>query len=576
MFGRLRNAYCKPGKMIPCSSRPVMPPARRIFYRGYSALRRLAGLLPAVLLAAALAMLLFVFAPQAQAASGGLNDLQSAAVNWLQNDYQKNGVQDGVGSFSLYLLNKAGVDTGSWTHNGVDLKEAVLAQIAQDVGQPDETSANALAQDLLAAQAAGQSDLAAQVLAALQKRQQASGFDDNEYDNYETYDLLSRSGNLDLFNTDWAKNYLLSQTQKGADGHYTGWGLFDWKGTTAPDIMSTNEAVRILAALDTTKSDPKVQAVISDSLSLLQKQQQSDGSFVGGMDDPLIDTVEILKTLNALGLQPDAWQSGAKSAVDYLLAQAVNADGSLGSCQNAMDADWALDASLMLQTPPASPTGQNPNAQPLQGNTTQNNQDNTSQATTQASGASAFSDINGYWAEQDILLMASKGYVSGVGDGLFAPDAAVTRAQFAALLVKALGIAGQGGQTLLFSDVPDGYWGAAAIDAAAQQGLVSGVGNGRFQPDSSITREELAVMVVRALQWKGAGADLTPEQTDQALSGYTDAGQLDGWAREAVAVCINRGLISGRSAASLSGQSDTSRAEAVVVLEKLLQSLGEL
>jgi hypothetical protein len=538
--------------------------------------RKLAGLLTVVLLATALVMPPFAVAPQAQAASGGLHDLQSAAVNWFQSDYQKNGLQDGVGSFSFYLLNKSGVDTGSWTHSGVDLKGAVLAQIAQDVSKPDETSAEALTQGLLAAQAAGQSDLAAQVLAVLQKRQQASGFDDNQYDNYETYDLLSRSGNLDSFNTSWAKNYLLSQTQKGADGHYTGWGSFDWKGTTEPDIMSTNEAVRVLAALDPTKSDPKVQAAISDSLSLLQKQQQSDGSFVGGMDDPLIDTVETLKTLKAFGLQPDAWQSGGKSAVDYILAQAVNADGSLGSCQNAMDADWVLDASLMLQTPPASTTGQNPNAQSSQGSATQNNQDSTSQTATQVSGAAVFSDIDGYWAEQDILLMASKGYVSGVGDGLFAPDAAVTRAQFATLLVKALGIAGQGGQTLLFSDVPDGYWGASAINAAAQQGLLSGVGDGRFQPDSLITREELAVMVARALQWKDAGADLTPGQVDQALSGYTDAGRVDGWAREAVAVCINRGIISGRSAASLSGQSDTSRAEAVVVLEKLLHSLGEL
>ncbi len=550
-------------------------PGRSYFFARHPEAHRLAGLLTAALLAAILT-LLFAVAPQAQAASGELNDLQSAAVNWFQSDYQKNGVQDGVGSFSFYLLNKAGVDTDSWTHNGVDLKEAVLAQIAQDVSQPDNVSAEALAQDLLAVQAAGQSDLAAQVLAALQKRQQASGFDSNEYDNYETYDLLGRSGNLGSFNADWAKNYLLSQTQKGADGHYTGWGSFDWKGTMAPDIMSTNEAVRTLADLDPAGSDPEVQAAISDGLSLLQKQQQSDGSFTGGMDDPLIDTVEIIKTMKALGLKPDTWQNGGKSAVDYLLAQAVNPDGSLGSCQNAMDADWALDASLMLQAPPVSPTVQGNVSQPAQNQPSQNSQDNPSQAAAQASGAAVFTDINGHWAEQDILLMASKGYVSGVGGQLFAPDTAVTRAQFAALLVKALGVAGQVGPTPLFSDVPDGYWGAAAIDAAAQQGLVSGVGNGRFQPDLSITREELAVMVVRALQWKSASADLTPEQVDQALSGYTDAGQVDGWAREAVAVCINRGLISGRSTASLSGKSDTSRAEAVVVLEKLLQSLGEL
>jgi hypothetical protein len=103
--------------------------------------RKLASLLPAALLTAVLAMLLFAVVPQAQAASGGLQELQSAAVNWLQGDYQKNGVQDGVGSFSLYLLNKAGVDTGSWTHSGVDLKEAALMQIAQDVNQPDNVSA---------------------------------------------------------------------------------------------------------------------------------------------------------------------------------------------------------------------------------------------------------------------------------------------------------------------------------------------------------------------------------------------------------------------------------------------------
>lgn len=541
-----------------------------------------AGLSLTVLCAAILTLALLTGASGAQAASAGLSGLSDQAVAWLESDYRDNGIRNadsGVGSFTFYLLNKAGIDTGSWFHNGVSLKEAVLAEISKDVSHPDDVCAKVLAQDLLAAQAAGRSDLAGQVLAVLQKRQKESGFDDNDYSNFAACDLLNRAGCLGSFNSEWAKSYFMSRIKRGDDGAFYGWGSYSWQGSRQPDVKATCEAVRALAGLDPANSDSEIKAVVRESLDLLQKRQQSDGSFLAGMDDPAIDTVEVIKTLNLLGMKPDAWLRGGKSAVDYLLTGAVNADGSLGSSGNSMDANWVLDVCTLLKSAPATQTGQisvsqtNPTSSGETNSTSKNSQEN---STAQPSAVVTFSDIGGHWAEKDILLMAAKGYASGVGNHLFAPDASVTRAQFAAFLVKALGITGQQGREPLFSDVPDNHWAASAINAAGAQGLISGVGDGRFLPDRSITREELAVMAVKALKMKGVDVSLTQEQVEQALKGYSDADRLAAWSREAVAACISRGIITGRAAGSIAGKSYTSRAETVIVLEKLLKSLGSL
>jgi len=527
-------------------------------------------------LVALLALIIFgvvSLVPAGSAGAAGLGDLPARAAGFLQQDFQTNGARngdDGVGAIALYALDAAGVNTGSWNYGGVSLKDAVTALAIQDIKDPAAVPAKTLAQDLLAMQTIGRGDLADQLLNILQSMQQESGFDDNIYDNLSAFDLLARSGRLNRLNAAQAKDYLLTNESQGADGSGCGWGSYKWQGAMRPDIMATCEAVRALSALDPQQADAGVQAAIKSTLQLLQQQQQSDGSFVAGMDDPAIDTAEVMITLKQFGLQPDAWvSSSGKSAVDYLAEKALNADGSLGGSQNDMDATWVLEACATSSATPAA-------ASPVVAAPTVPSAAATGTAAGSQAGAGGFTDIKGHWAEQEISLMTQRGYVSGVGDQLFAPDASVTRAQFAAFLVKCLGIALPTAQTPVFSDVPPSHWAYAFISAACQNGLISGVGDGLFDPDTNITREEMAVIVVNALKANGMEIGVTPDQMKALTDKYSDADQISGWAREAVAACINKGLFNGRSADQIDSRSFTSRAEAVVVLEQMLKCLGKL
>ncbi|MDY4976758.1 MAG: S-layer homology domain-containing protein, partial [Clostridia bacterium] len=112
-----------------------------------------------------------------------------------------------------------------------------------------------------------------------------------------------------------------------------------------------------------------------------------------------------------------------------------------------------------------------------------------------------FQDIAGHWAENDINEMANQGIVSGVTDTTFEPDREITRAEFAALIARALKISYENEESV-FRDVAAPSWYAKEVNAAAAAGLISGY-DGFFRPEDSITREEMAVIIVKAYQLRG-------------------------------------------------------------------------
>ncbi|MEN6388978.1 MAG: hypothetical protein ABFD04_01060 [Syntrophomonas sp.] len=295
----------------------------------------------------------------ARADSVSLAELSARAVELLHRDFQTNGARNsdmGVGTYAFYILKTAKVDTSGWRHSGISLQDAVIKLVKQDIDHPADVSAKQLAQDLLAMKTIQRSDLADQILKILQKRHNKSGFDGNIFSNYAAYDFLGRGEYLETVETSTTRAYLLAQIARGSDGSFYGWGSYKWKGKVDPGIMSTCQAVRALSVLDSQKNDPEVQAAIQQGLTLLSRYQQSDGGFFAGMDDPAIDSAEIIITLKKLGLKPDLWVSGSvKTAVDYMRQKVLNTNGSLGGCQNIMDAIWVLDACTVLTSQTTAP-----------------------------------------------------------------------------------------------------------------------------------------------------------------------------------------------------------------------------
>lgn len=174
----------------------------------------------------------------------------------------------------------------------------------------------------------------------------------------------------------------------------------------------------------------------------------------------------------------------------------------------------------------------------------------------------SFSDTTGKWYAAVTAEMASRKILSGVGENLFAGDRSITRAEFAAILVRAMGLPADG--TSRFSDVSASAWYSGAVATAAQYGLVTGKGSNRFAPSAAITRQEAMTMLQCA-------AKLTDYSgTAGSLAGFTDAKSVATWAQNAAKWNVGSGLMVG-SGGLLRPNDAITRAESATIILRLLQ-----
>lgn len=171
-----------------------------------------------------------------------------------------------------------------------------------------------------------------------------------------------------------------------------------------------------------------------------------------------------------------------------------------------------------------------------------------------------FTDISGHWARGYIIRCSDLGVFSGVSDELFEPEGAMTRAMVATVLYRLDGSPTVKSSKSSFSDVPTGQWYSPAVQWAANNDIVSGVGDGSFLPEQNISRQELAVILHRYAQYKGC--DLSYASKLQ----YEDATSIAAWARRAVNWCSYESIVSGRPDGCFDPTASASRAEVAAVL----------
>jgi hypothetical protein len=178
-----------------------------------------------------------------------------------------------------------------------------------------------------------------------------------------------------------------------------------------------------------------------------------------------------------------------------------------------------------------------------------------------------FTDLAGHWAEKDIRVLSARHIVSGTTPTTFAPSQMATRAQCAALLVRALGMP-KSDAGHAFTDVSDSAWYAGDVAAAAKAGIIKGTSAGMFSPDQGISRAELAVMISRVLESRTGRKVFDAKKV---LAEYTDAGQIPGWAQEGVALAVESGIVNGRTKDTIVPQGMVNRAEIAVIIGRLLE-----
>lgn len=174
---------------------------------------------------------------------------------------------------------------------------------------------------------------------------------------------------------------------------------------------------------------------------------------------------------------------------------------------------------------------------------------------------SGYSDMDqAVWADLAVSELSKRGILSGMGDGTFQPNRAVTREEFVKIIVEAFSLYSETA-TASFSDVPENEWYYSYVASAAQNGIVDGIGGSLFGTGQDITREEMAAMICRAVQVKGI--ELSADKDRQT---FTDDSAISDWAKENVYALQQAGVISGMGDGTFAPAQQCTRAEAAKVV----------
>ncbi|WP_432401373.1 S-layer homology domain-containing protein [Wukongibacter sp. M2B1] len=178
-----------------------------------------------------------------------------------------------------------------------------------------------------------------------------------------------------------------------------------------------------------------------------------------------------------------------------------------------------------------------------------------------------FEDAYNHWAVDSILSMESKGWMKGTSDVTFSPDQPLTRAEGAAILVRALGLEEKNNNSNTFNDLDKDHWAETEINIAAEHGILKGYEDGSFQPERSITREEMAVMLDRILseELKKKGNNLK----------YNDVGD-DRWSYDSILKMTYNYIFKGFEDNSFRPKENITRAQMAVLMDRITSYIENL
>ena len=179
-----------------------------------------------------------------------------------------------------------------------------------------------------------------------------------------------------------------------------------------------------------------------------------------------------------------------------------------------------------------------------------------------------FTDLGNHaWAADAIAELSEKGIIKGTSDTTFSPASNITRADFALLLVRAFGLESENVEN--FADVNESDYFARELAIARNNGIVGGIGDNKYAPRNTITRQDMMVIVYRAI------ASLVQREGDRsAVEGlsvlkYEDFDSVAPYAKDAVAALISAGLVNGKNG-RIAPTDYTTRAEVAVLIKRIL------
>jgi prenyltransferase beta subunit len=329
-----------------------------------------------------------------------------------------------------------------------------------------------------------------------------------------------------------------------------GWNLSGEDSQSDPDMTGM-----ALQALSKYQTQTKVSQAIQKALACMSQQQNEQGGFSSWNTENSESDAQMLVALCELGisLNDTRFVKNGHSILDNLLTYYQKGHGFLhtkdNSETNLMASEQGLYALAAVQR---AENGKNSlysmrDAESFISNDSGNLPGGLSgkhadvKALPITKENADFPDISGHSSSQAIKALASRQIINGKSNGLFEPEANMTRAEFASIVVKALGLPAK--ITNQFSDVASGSWYAPYVGSAYTYGIVSGTSATTFNPLGTITRQEATVMVCRAAKLCGMNTLISETEIKDTLAQFTDYKQVANWAQVSVAFCYREQIL---------------------------------
>ena len=183
--------------------------------------------------------------------------------------------------------------------------------------------------------------------------------------------------------------------------------------------------------------------------------------------------------------------------------------------------------------------------------------------------AEPFPDVDeNDWFYDEVVYVYENGLMNGVENNRFAPNTATNRAMLATILYRLAGEPAVSGD-LPFTDVAAGTWYTDAVLWAAQNGIVNGLGENTFAPMNTLTREQLVTMLYRYAEAEGYDVSAAAD-----LSGYPDADKIQSWAQEAMSWAVAEGIVEGMDG-NLNPAGNATRAQIATILMRFCEGVAK-
>lgn len=324
--------------------------------------------------------------------------------------------------------------------------------------------------------------------------------------------------------------------------------------TMSGDTAEIDTTAMVLCALSNYQGRVDVKEATDKALSCISDMQLENGGFKSLETENAESCSQVIVALCELGvsINDERFVKNGKSALDNLLTYYIPKGGfkhikeeknaNLMATEQGLYALAALDrvnnakTTLYNMSDVLADTKKNEEQAGLMGKS-----DAVKKLPVINSGKT-FLDIASSVEKSKIEALAERGMINGRTDTEFAPKGTMTRAEFAAIIVKSLGLEFRGEN--IFSDVKNDSWYINYVKTAYTHGIIKGISESEFNPSGTITKEEAAVMVQRAAKLCGMEKAYDENAVRNVLAGFLDYVKASDWAREALAFCYDEDILS--------------------------------